>query len=54
MTGSAGTEEEARRPVCLVSTYLGDHSFFASAGLRSWLPRELPLTEARLEDIMEM
>jgi GT2 family glycosyltransferase len=43
-----------RFPVYLVPTYPGDHVLFASAGFRDWLPKELPLVEARLEDIMEM
>jgi GT2 family glycosyltransferase len=43
-----------RFPVYLVPTYPGDHALFAGAGFRDWLPKELPLIEARLEDIMEM
>jgi hypothetical protein len=43
-----------RFPVYLVSTYPGDHALFASPGFRDWLPKDLPLVEAHLEDIMEM
>jgi len=43
-----------RFPVYLVPTYPGDQALFASAGFRDWLPKDLPLVEARLEDIMEM
>ncbi|HSS47702.1 MAG TPA: glycosyltransferase family 2 protein [Thermoanaerobaculia bacterium] len=43
-----------RFPVYLVPTYPGDHALFASAGFRDWLPKDLPLIEARLEEIMEM
>jgi len=43
-----------RFPVYLVPTYPGDHALFARSGFRDWLPKELPLVEARLEDIMEM
>jgi GT2 family glycosyltransferase len=43
-----------RFPVYLVPTYPGDHALFASAGFRDWLPKDLPLVEARLEEIMEM
>ncbi len=43
-----------RFPVYLVPTYPGDHALFASAGFRAWLPKDLPLVEARLEEIMEM
>ncbi len=43
-----------RFPLYLVPTYPGDQALFASAGFRSWLPEELPLVEARLEEIMEM
>jgi GT2 family glycosyltransferase len=43
-----------RFPVYLVPTYPGDHALFASSGFRDWLPKELPVVEARLEDIMEM
>ncbi|MFY9823495.1 MAG: glycosyltransferase family 2 protein [Thermoanaerobaculia bacterium] len=43
-----------RFPVYLVPTYPGDHALFASPGFRDWLPKELPLVEARLEEIMEM
>ena len=43
-----------RFPLYLVPTYPGDHTLFASDGFRSWLPKELPIVEARLEEIMEM
>src|SRR5258708_39053391 len=42
-----------RFPVYLVPTYPGDYALFASPGFRDWLPKDLPLVEARLEDIME-
>ena len=38
----------------LVATYPGDHAPFASAGFRVRLPNELPLVEARLNEIREI
>ena len=43
-----------RFPLYLVPTYPGDQALFASEGFRAWLPEELPIVEARLEEIMEM
>ncbi|HEX4965870.1 MAG TPA: glycosyltransferase family 2 protein [Thermoanaerobaculia bacterium] len=43
-----------RFPVYLVPTYPGDQALFACAGFRTWLPDDLPVIEARLEEIMEM
>ena len=43
-----------RFPVYLVPTYPGDHALFASDGFRAWLPDDLPVVEARLDEIMEM
>ncbi len=43
-----------RFPVYLVPTYPGDQALFASTGFQAWLPEDLPLVKARLEEIMEM
>ena len=43
-----------RFPLYVVPTYPGDQALFASPGFRAWLPEELPLVKARLEEIMEM
>jgi GT2 family glycosyltransferase len=43
----------ARFPLWLVPTYPGDQALFASAGFRAWLPPDLPLIEARLEEVMQ-
>jgi GT2 family glycosyltransferase len=43
-----------RFPLYLVPTYPGDQALFASPGFQAWLPGDLPLVRARLEEIMEM
>lgn len=43
-----------RFPLYLVPTYPGDQALFASAGFQAWLPEELPVVQARLEEVMEM
>jgi GT2 family glycosyltransferase len=43
-----------RFPVYLVPTYPGDQALFASAGFEAWLPEDLPIVKAWLEEIMEM
>ena len=43
-----------RFPLYLVPTYPGDQALFASPGFEAWLPKDLPLVKARLEEIMEM
>lgn len=43
-----------RFPVYLVPTYPGDEALFASPGFRAWLPDDLPVVRARLEEVMEM
>lgn len=44
----------SRFPLYLVPTYPGDAELFASPGFASWLPAELPLVRASLDEIMEM
>jgi GT2 family glycosyltransferase len=44
----------ARFPLYLVPTYPGDAELFASPGFRAWLPRDLPLVEKRLEELMSL
>lgn len=43
----------ARFPLHLVATYPGDAELFARPGFRALLPADLPLVEARLDEIME-
>ncbi len=43
-----------RFPLYLVPTYPGDQALFASPGFQAWLPEDLPIVKARLEEIMEM
>jgi GT2 family glycosyltransferase len=43
----------ARFPLWLVPTYPGDEALFASPGFRAWLPPDLPLVEARPDEVME-
>jgi GT2 family glycosyltransferase len=43
-----------RFPLWLVPTYPGDEALFASPGFRAWLPPDLPLVEARLDEVMEV
>lgn len=43
-----------RFPVYLVPTYPGDAALFASPGFEAWLPEDLPVVRARLDEIMEM
>jgi GT2 family glycosyltransferase len=43
-----------RFPLLLVPTYPGDRELFASRGFRSFLPRDLPLVERTLGEIMEL
>ena len=43
-----------RFPLYLVPTYPGDQTLFASPGFQAWLPEDLPLVKAPLEEIMEM
>ena len=41
-----------RFPLYLVPTYPGDERLFASAGFRAWLPDDLPLERATLEEMI--
>jgi GT2 family glycosyltransferase len=43
-----------RFPLLVVPTYPGDQALFASPGFRAWLPRELPIVERRLDELMEL
>ena len=43
-----------RFPLYLVPTYPGDAELFASPAFSSWLPADLPLVRATLDEIMEM
>ena len=43
----------SRLPLWVVPTYPGDEPLFASPGFRSWLPRDLPLVESTLGEVME-
>jgi GT2 family glycosyltransferase len=43
-----------RFPAYLVPTYPGDEHLFARPGFRAWFPPELPLVEARLDEVMEL
>jgi GT2 family glycosyltransferase len=43
-----------RFPLYLVPTYPGDAALFASPGFQAWLPADLPIARARLDEIMEM
>ncbi len=42
-----------RFPLYLVPTYPGDAHLFASPGFRTWLPPDLPLVDAKLDEVME-
>lgn len=42
-----------RFPLYLVPTYPGDEALFASPGFQAWLPKDLPIVKARLDEIME-
>ncbi len=42
----------ARFPPYLVPTYPGDDRLFASPGFRRWLPEDLPLVRATLDEVM--
>ena len=52
--GVSDREIFARFPLYLVPTYPGDAELFASPGFRAWLPRDLPLVEKRLDEIMSV
>jgi len=41
-----------RFPLYLVPTYPGDETLFGSEGFRAWLPDDLPLVRATLEEVM--
>lgn len=43
-----------RFPLYLVPTYPGDYVLFSSPGFQDWLPEDLPVVRARLDEIMEM
>jgi GT2 family glycosyltransferase len=43
----------ARFPPYLVPTYPGDQHLFSSSGFAAWLPPELPLVRATLDELME-
>ena len=43
-----------RFPLYIVPTYPGDAALFASPGFEAWLPKDLPVVRARLDEIMEM
>lgn len=43
-----------RFPLYLVPTYPGDAALFGSPGFQAWLPEDLPVVRARLDEIMEM
>jgi GT2 family glycosyltransferase len=43
-----------RFPLYLVPTYPGDQALFASPGFQAWLPEDLPIVKASLDEIMEM
>jgi GT2 family glycosyltransferase len=43
----------ARFPLYVVPTYPGDDELFAGLGFRTWLPVDLPIVEARLQDCMD-
>jgi GT2 family glycosyltransferase len=42
-----------RFPLYLVPTYPGDQALFASPGFQAWLPEDLPIVRATLDEIME-
>lgn len=42
-----------RFPLYLVPTYPGDHALFASPGFQACLPKDLPLVQATLQELME-
>jgi GT2 family glycosyltransferase len=44
----------ARFPLYLVPTYPGDQALFARPGFQAWLPDDLPIIKATLEEVMEM
>ncbi len=41
-----------RFPLCVVPTYPGDTTLFASTAFESWLPEDLPLERTTLDEIM--
>jgi hypothetical protein len=41
-----------RFPAFVVPTYPGDERLFASEAFRAWLPDDLPVERARLEEVM--
>ena len=43
-----------RFPLFVVPTYPGDEDLFGSAGFRAWLPDDVPLEFAALEEIMDL
>jgi GT2 family glycosyltransferase len=43
-----------RFPAYLIPTYPGDQELFASPGFQAWLPKELPLRQVGLGEIMEI
>ncbi len=43
-----------RFPLYLVPTYPGDQTLFASPGFQAWLPEDVPIVKASLDEIMEM
>jgi GT2 family glycosyltransferase len=43
----------ARFPLYLVPTYPGDYALFNSPGFQAWLPKDLPLVQKALDEIME-
>ncbi len=43
-----------RFPLYLVPTYPGDQTLFASPGFQAWLPEDVPVVTASLDEIMEM
>ncbi|MBZ0114129.1 MAG: hypothetical protein K8J08_16825, partial [Thermoanaerobaculia bacterium] len=43
----------ARFPLYVVPTYPGDEELFAGPGFRTWLPSDVPIIQARLEDCMD-
>ncbi|HEY7213006.1 MAG TPA: hypothetical protein VIC28_00180, partial [Thermoanaerobaculia bacterium] len=43
-----------RFPLYLVPTYPGDQTLFASPGFQAWLPEDVSMVKASLDEIMEM
>ena len=44
----------SRFPMWVVPTYPGDERLFASAAFRDWLPAELELRFAELDEVIEL